>query len=119
MSPLVIDETSRARGHDYVTLAADAQERRVVFVTEGGGTKTIEALALDLTTHVCPPDQIESVSIDMSPAFIKACAEHSPNAHITFDKFQVVWRADAAVDTRRRIMHRSDKSLKGLRRSLP
>jgi transposase len=26
---LAIDETSRARGHDYITLAADAQERKV------------------------------------------------------------------------------------------
>ena len=32
---LAIDETSRARGHDYVTLAADAIKRRVLFVTEG------------------------------------------------------------------------------------
>lgn len=34
---LAIDETSRARGHDYVTLAADADRRAVIFVTEGRG----------------------------------------------------------------------------------
>ena len=39
---LAIDETSRARGHDYITLAADALERRVLFVTEGRDAKTIE-----------------------------------------------------------------------------
>lgn len=32
---LAIDETSRARGHDYITLAADAVERRVLAVAEG------------------------------------------------------------------------------------
>ena len=32
---LAIDETSRARWHDYVTLAADAQRRAVIFVSEG------------------------------------------------------------------------------------
>jgi transposase len=32
---LAIDETSRARGQDYVTLVADAAARRVLFVTEG------------------------------------------------------------------------------------
>ena len=42
---LAIDETSRARGHDYITLAADAIKRRVLFVTEGRDAKTIEALA--------------------------------------------------------------------------
>ena len=115
---LAIDETSRARGHDYVTLAADAAARRVLFVTEGRDAKTIEALAAELDAHGCPPEQIDSVSIDMSPAFIKGCTECLPNARITFDKFHVVWHANAAVDKMRRIEQRTDKSLKGLRWSL-
>jgi transposase len=45
VTTLAIDETSRARGHDYITLAADAQARRVVFVTEGRDAGTIEQLA--------------------------------------------------------------------------
>jgi transposase len=52
---LAIDETSRARGHDYITLAADALERRVLFVTEGRDAKTIKNLAADLQAHGCPP----------------------------------------------------------------
>jgi transposase len=112
---LAIDETARARGHDYITLAADAVERRVLFVTEGRDAKTIKALAADLRDHGCPPEQIESVSIDMSPAFIKGCGEHLPDARITFDKFHVVWHANAAVDKMRRIEQKSDKSLKGMR----
>lgn len=31
---LAIDETSKARGHDYVTIAADVERRAVIFVTE-------------------------------------------------------------------------------------
>jgi transposase len=112
---LAIDETSRARGHDYITLAADAIERRVLFVTEGRDAKAIKRLAADLDAHGCPPQQIESVSIDMSPAFIKGCAEHLSDARITFDKFHVVWHANAAVDKMRRIEQRTDKSLKGMR----
>ena len=115
---LAIDETSRARGHDYVTLAADALERRVLFVTEGRDAKTIEALAAHLDEHGCPPEQIESVSIDMSPAFIKGCAEHLPEARITFDKFHVIAHASTAVDRMRRIEQRCDKSLEGMRWSL-
>ena len=115
---LAIDETSRARGHDYITLAADALERRVLAVAEGREAKTIAAIAAELTEHGCPPEQIESVSIDMSAAFIKGCAEELPNARITFDKFHVVWHANAAVDKMRRIEQRSNKSLKGLRWSL-
>jgi len=115
---LAIDETSRARGHDYVTLAADAQRRRVLAVTEGREAKSIAAIATELAEHGCPAEQIESVSIDMSPAFIKGCTEELPNARITFDKFHVVWHANAAVDKMRRIEQRADKSLKGLRWSL-
>jgi len=115
---LAIDETSRARGQAYVTLAADAQARRVIFVTEGRDAKTIEALAADLLAHGCPPEQITSVSIDMSPAFIKGVGSELPNARITFDKFHVVGHANAAVDKMRRIEQRTDKSLKGMRWTL-
>nr|WP_275407579.1 transposase [Variovorax sp. WS11] len=41
VTALAIDETSRARGHDYVTLAADAVARRVLFVTEGRDAQAI------------------------------------------------------------------------------
>ncbi|MCW5611611.1 MAG: ISL3 family transposase [Rubrivivax sp.] len=112
---LAIDETSRARGHDYITLAADATARRVLCVTEGRDAKAVQTIAQELAEHGCPPQQIESVSIDMSPAFIKGCTAELPNARITFDKFHVVWHANAAVDKMRRIEQRSDKSLKGMR----
>ena len=115
---LAIDETSRARGHDYVMLTADAVKRRVLFVTEGRDAKTIKELATHLEDHGCPPEQIDTVSIDMSPAFIKGVSQELPNARITFDKFHVVWHANAAVDKMRRIEQRTTTSLKGLRWSL-
>ncbi len=115
---LAIDETSRARGHDYVTLAADAIERAVLFVTAGREAKTIKELAADLQAHGCPPERIESVSIDMSPAFIKGVSQELPNARITFDKFHVIAHANTAVDQTRRIEQRTDPSLKGMRWTL-
>lgn len=115
---IAIDETSRARGHDYITLAADALERRVVAVAEGRSAQTVEALTAELAGRGCMPDQVRSVSIDMSPAFITGCGEAFPNAQITFDKFHVVWHASTAVDRMRRIEQRTDRSLKGLRWSL-
>lgn len=115
---LAIDETSRARGHDYITLAADAVERTVLFVAEGHDAKTIQALAADLQVHGCPPEQIQSVSIDMSAAFIRGVTDQLPNARITFDKFHVIAHANTAVDKTRRIEQRSDPSLKGMRWTL-
>jgi transposase len=67
-----MDETSRAKGHDYVTLFVDLEERRTIFVAEDKDHKTVEAFADDLKTHYGSPDQISDVICDMSPAFIKS-----------------------------------------------
>lgn len=112
---LAADETSRARGHEYITLVADADARRVLFVTEGRDAATIGAFAEDLKAHGGDPQAVESISIDMSPAFIKGVTANLPNATITFDKFHVIAHASAAVDKMRRIEQRTDPSLKGLR----
>lgn len=118
VSALAIDETSRARGHSYVTLAADATARKVLFVTEGRDAKTIEQLAEYLEEHGCPAHSITSASIDMSPAFIAGVSQHLPNARITFDKFHVIGHASTALDKMRRIEQKGDKSLKGMRWTL-
>jgi transposase len=118
VTALAVDETSRARGHNYVTLAADALERTVVFVTEGRDSQAIQALASHLRAHRCPPEQIDSVSIDMSAAYISGVTQEFPNARITFDKFHVVAHANLAVDKTRRMEQRSDPTLKGMRWSL-
>jgi len=115
---LAVDETARAKGHDYITLFADADARKVLFVAEGRGADTVAAFAEDLATHGGTPDTIESVSIDMSPAFIKGVGEYLPKARITFDKFHVIAHASAAVDKTRRIEQKTDPSLKGLRWAL-
>ncbi len=108
-------ETSKARGHDYITLVADADERRVLLVTEGRDADTIKAFAADFTAHGGDSKSVESISIDMSPAFIKGVTQHLPNARITFDMFHVIAHASTAVDKTRRIEQKTDPSLKGLR----
>ena len=112
---LAIDETSRARGQSYISLAADAKQRRVLAVAEGCGLDTIAALAAELQQRGCLPGQIRSLSIDMSPAFIKGCSEQFPNARITFDKFHLLCHASTAVDKMRILEQHTERSLKGLR----
>jgi transposase len=46
VSAVAIDETSCRRGYDYLTIAADAEERKVVFVTTGREAKTIARFAV-------------------------------------------------------------------------
>ena len=116
---LAIDETSRAKGHDYVSLFADAdpdpERRRVLFVAEGREADTVGAFASNLRAHGGKPTQITSISIDMSPAFIKGVEEHFPKAQITFDKFHVIAHASEAITAMRREEQQRDPSLKGLR----
>jgi transposase len=48
VTSLAVDETSRARGHDYITLAADADERRVLAVAEGRDASCNATVAAEL-----------------------------------------------------------------------
>lgn len=118
VSSVAIDETSCQRGHDYLTLVADAEQRKVIFVTDGRDARTIESFAGHLSTHGGEVGQITSASIDMSPAFIKGVTDHLPNARITFDKFHVIAHASTAVDKMRRAEQKTDPDLKGLRWAL-
>lgn len=119
---LAIDETSRAKGQDYVSLFADAdadpERRRVIFVAEGREAETVGAFAANLRAHHGKPSEIASVSIDMSPAFIKGVEEHFPHAQITFDKFHVIAHASSAIDATRRAEQKLDPGLKGMRWTL-
>jgi energy-coupling factor transporter ATP-binding protein EcfA2 len=98
--------------------ASEIVERGLAMVAEGRSAETIAALTGELASRGCTPEQVNSVTIDMSPAFIKGTAEHLPRARITFDKFHVIWHASTAVDKMRRIEQRTEKSLKGMRWSL-
>lgn len=62
------------KGYDYVTVAVDLQERKVLFVTEDKNEKTIDKLKEHFEKKEVSPDQIKQLRIDMSPAFIPMLA---------------------------------------------
>ncbi len=111
---LAIDETSNARGHDDVTIAADASRRAVIAVTEERDAKAVDRLAQEIRAHGGDPEAVRSISTDMSPSFIKGVARSFPNAQVTFDKFHVVAHASQALDLTRRAEQKTDPVLKGL-----
>jgi transposase len=115
VTSVAIDETSKKRGHKYVTIVADPEERKVIFVTEGRDAEAVVSFSDHLKERNASPDQITSVSIDMSGAFIKGVQDNLPNARITFDKFHVIQHAKDAIDETRRSEQKSDPSLKGTR----
>jgi len=110
-----IDETAARRGHDYVTLFVDLKEKKTLFVTEGKSSEAVEEFAQDLELHNGKAGNIEKVSCDMSPAFIKGVEENLPNAEITFDKFHIVKAINEAVDNVRKLEQASNPILKNSR----
>ena len=93
-----MDETAARRGHDYVTLFVDMEEKKTLFVTKGKSNETIKEFVEDLQDHGGNADNIERVSCDMSTAFIKGVAENLPLADITFDKFHIIKVINKAID---------------------
>jgi len=113
VTQLGVDETSRAKGHDYVSLFVDLSARRTIFVTEGKGADTIFAFIQDFKTHQGSPTNITDVSIDMSPAFIKGITENLPDAQITFDKYHIMKIINSAVDKVRKAEVKIQDILRG------
>jgi transposase len=113
ISKIGIDETSRRKGHNYISVAVDLDHNKVVHVVQG---KDIQAVA-DIKDYLCEKGtdlaNITQASIDLSPAFISGIGTHFPNASITFDKFHVVKLLNQAMDEVRKKEYCEHKELKG------
>jgi len=107
-----LDETSKKKGHDYITLFVDLEQKRTIFITEGKDSSTINSFKKDLIEHKGKAENITKVSCDMSPAFIKGVKKELPNAKITFDKFHIMKIINRAVDEVRKLEVKSNPILK-------
>lgn len=110
---LGVDETSSRKGHSYLTIAVDMEQRRVIHATEGKGASTIEHIKDYLQAKQAPPKQISQVCMDLSPAFISGVESYFPNAQITFDRFHVKALLNKAMDEVRKQERRRHVELKG------
>ena len=115
---LSVDETSYRKGHDYVTVVTDQQQGAVLHVAENRDTDSLSEFYAVLSTE--QKDGIESVCMDMWPAYIKATRDALTDADqkIAFDRFHVAQYLGKAVDQVRRQEHRQlmkqgDERMKG------
>lgn len=113
ITKLGIDETSTKKGHHYITLGVDLDEARVIHVTEGKGMATLQSIQQHLENKGVDKDQIQEISIDLSPAFIAGAAESFPTAQITFDRFHVVKLLNEAMNKVRIAERKEHDELKG------
>nr|WP_162142477.1 ISL3 family transposase [Aneurinibacillus terranovensis] len=114
---IAIDETSRAKGHEYVTLVMDLDTRKVLHVAEGKDQRTLFDFKGQLLHKCGHPDDIEELCMDMSPSFIAGAKMYFPNVEITYDKFHVMKVINTAVDETRRKEQRTVADLKNSRYS--
>jgi len=107
VSHLGVDETAFRKRHDYVTIVSDQSAGTVLHVGEDRKKAGLKNWYESLPANCL--QAIESVSMDMWPAFINATLESVPGAEekIAFDKFHVAKYLGEAVDKVRRQEHKT------------
>ncbi len=100
-----VDETSFRKGHDYVTIVSAGG--KVLHVSDERKKASLKSYYDTLSDS--QKTGIESVSMDMWPAYIKATLENIPDADrkIAFDKFHVAKYLGEAVDKVRKQEHKA------------
>jgi transposase len=95
-----VDEVSFRRHHEYVTVVVDHLKKRVVWVGEGKGEKTLLAFFDELGKE--RTQALTHITLDMSAAYRAAIDARAPQAQKVFDRFHVQKLASEAVDSVRR-----------------
>lgn len=113
LTSLGIDETSRRKGHKYITVAVDMDERRVIHVTEGKDKNAVKQVKKHIESKGVPATQVEHASMDMSASFISGVKTYFPNAEIHFDRFHVVKLLNEAMNEVRKQERKEHDALKG------
>jgi len=115
---LGVDETSFQKRHEYVTVVCDQQRGVVVHVADGRGRDCLDDFYKAFEEK--ERKAVESVSMDMWPAYIGSTEQYIPGAEtkIAFDKFHVAQHLSKAVDKIRRqenkiLVSQGDEFLKG------
>lgn len=115
---LSVDETAYRKGHDYITVVTDQEQGVVLHVAENRETHSLGEF-YELLSEA-QKSGIESVCMDMWPAYIRATRDALADAdhRIAFDRFHVAQYLGKAVDQVRRQEHRrllgqGDARLKG------
>ena len=102
------DETSRKKGHDYITCFIDLDTGDLLYVVEGKGAETVVEFEKESRVQGLDKEKVSDISIDMSPAFISGAEKVFPNAEITVDKFHVSQLVQKAFDSIRKYFGRKE-----------
>lgn len=102
-----IDEKAIAKGHRYMTLVCDLKEATVEYI--GEDRKESSLMTYFETFSQESREAVEAISLDMWPAYIKACRANVPDANekMVFDRFHLMRHILDAVDKVRKREHKT------------
>ena len=106
---LGVDEKAIAKRHRYLTIVADLEQSRVLYLADDRKQESLDGFWPTLTP--AQRDGITAVAMDMWEPYAQSTRAHLPgaDAKIVFDKFHVVKHLHDAVDHVRRGEHRALK----------
>jgi transposase len=99
---LGVDEKAMAKRHRYLTIVADLEQSRVLYLADDRKQESLDGFWSTLTP--AQRDGITAVAMDMWEPYVQSTRAHLPGAEqkIVFDKFHVVKHLHDAVDRVRR-----------------
>lgn len=112
---LSVDETSSKKGHNYLTIMADRERKKVVGVAVGKDHDAFAHALIDMEIRGANREEARTITMDMSTSYIKGAKESLPQASIVFDRFHIAKKMNEAVDEIRRQDQRAFKELKNSR----
>jgi transposase len=106
-SKMGVDEKAIAKGHRYMTLVCDLEEATVEYIGEDRKEASLATYFEAFSKE--SREGIEAISLDMWPAYIKACRDKVPGADgkMVFDRFHIMRHVVEAVDTVRKHEHKA------------
>jgi len=99
-----LDEVSRKKGHQYLTLVYDLERGELVWAGKDRSKEAIAAFFEELGPRRCKT--LRAVSLDMWQPYIDTVKQYAPQAKRVFDRFHVVRHLNQAVDEVRRSLVR-------------
>lgn len=93
---IAVDEISRGRRHDYLTVVLDYETGKIVWIGEGRKESTLDSFFSEMPVAV--REAIEAVAMDMWDPYIASVSKWCPNAKIVFDFFHVVKELNKVID---------------------
>jgi transposase len=93
---LMVDEIAIRKGHQYLTVVADYETGRVLWMGPDRKTETLKAFFAGMTDG--QKQALEAIAMDMWRPYITAVQEAVPHVKIVFDFFHVVQGFNQVID---------------------